>query len=83
MGVRCPEAHIYYEGSGERRTVALTKGLREATRAACERLVRVLRGQEVPPAVAGPQCSGCSVREICLPEAYTQARAGRDAWGEP
>jgi CRISPR-associated exonuclease Cas4 len=80
LGVRCAEAFIYYEQSGGRRRVELDEGLRAETEAACLRLRRILRREEVPAPREGPQCEGCSLRGICMPRAYELAGRARDPW---
>lgn len=80
LGACCAEAFIYYEQSGGRRRVELDEGLRAETEAACARLRRILRGEEVPAPREGPQCEGCSLRGICMPRAYARMEHGSDPW---
>jgi hypothetical protein len=42
--------------------------LRAKTEAAAARLHELIAAGVTPPAVLKPQCDGCSLRAICLPE---------------
>ena len=77
-GVVATEGVVYYERSGERRTFPLTSDLLDRARAACLRLVAILRGDDRTEPVLSAKCRGCSMFDICLPQG-TDA----DLWGEP
>ncbi|MDX2081410.1 MAG: CRISPR-associated protein Cas4 [Terrimicrobiaceae bacterium] len=69
FGVSISEGLIFHAKSQKRTTVAFTPALREQTTALIAEL-RTLMGQtQAPRAVLKPQCDGCSLRPVCLPEA--------------
>lgn len=63
-----PEGLIFHAASHQRTTVLFDDALRAATEQAVASLRAVLASGRVPPAFLKPQCDGCSLREICLPE---------------
>jgi CRISPR-associated exonuclease Cas4 len=68
LGCPVPRGAVFHAQSRRRREVEFTASLRAATMAAIERLRRLWTGRIVPRAEVKPQCEGCSLREICLPE---------------
>ncbi|MDR0536304.1 MAG: Dna2/Cas4 domain-containing protein [Puniceicoccales bacterium] len=69
FGVRIAEGCVYHVSSQRRRDVCFDEALRARTRAAIAGLRRLIEAGEMPPAGLRPQCEGCSLHEICLPEA--------------
>lgn len=59
---------VFHADSKRRREVEFTPELRATTEAAIWELRRMMESGEVPAAVMKPQCDGCSLRGICLPE---------------
>lgn len=59
---------VFHADSKRRREVEFTPELRAATEAAIGALRRMIESGAVPAAELKPQCDGCSLREICLPE---------------
>ncbi|MCC6486229.1 MAG: CRISPR-associated protein Cas4 [Candidatus Hydrogenedentes bacterium] len=76
FGGAVPGGAVFHADSKRRREVEFTQGLRTSTEAAIWELRRMIGSGEVPAAVMKPQCDGCSLREICLPE-MAGARAAR------
>lgn len=68
LGISVVEGLIFHAKSQQRTVVEMNDSLRSETRAAIDRLRALLESRVVPPAVLKPQCEGCSLHEICLPE---------------
>jgi CRISPR-associated exonuclease Cas4 len=71
LRVEVPRGAIFHAQSKRRREVEFTASLRVETRIAIERLHGLLASRRVPVAELKPQCEGCSLHEICLPELGT------------
>lgn len=69
LGASVPRGAIYHIQSKRRREVVFTPELRRKTEATAARLHELLDSAKTPPPVLKPRCDGCSLREICLPEA--------------
>ncbi len=69
LGVTVSEGLIFHAKSNQRTRVEMDSALREETLFSIRALHELVRASNVPPAVLKPQCDGCSLREICLPEA--------------
>lgn len=69
LGLAIPSGAIYHAASALRREVAFDAPLRTHTRAALADLRALLARPAPPPAELKPQCDGCSLRTVCLPEA--------------
>lgn len=69
LGLAIPEGLIFHAKSQKRTVVAFTAALREQTLALIRDLRHLLSAAQAPPAVLKPQCDGCSLRDVCLPEA--------------
>jgi CRISPR-associated exonuclease Cas4 len=63
-----PAGAIFHIRSKRRREVVFTDKLRAKTEAAAARLHELIAAGVTPPAVLKPQCDGCSLRQVCLPE---------------
>ena len=68
LGVCVPAGAIYHAGSRRRRQVIFTPTIRSLTIAAARSLHELVSSGTTPPPVVKPQCNGCSVRPICMPE---------------
>ena len=64
-----PRGAIFHVQSKRRREVVFTPALRRKTEATAARLHELIASGKTPPPVLKPQCDGCSLRGICLPEA--------------
>ncbi len=67
--VPVPAGAIFHAASARRREVVFDDALRARTRAALAGLRAVLAHGHAPPAELKPQCEGCSLHGVCLPEA--------------
>jgi len=72
LGVPVPRGAIFHIKSKRRREVIFTDKLRKKTEAAAARLHELMASGVTPAAVLKPQCEGCSLREVCLPELADQ-----------
>ncbi|MCS7064308.1 MAG: CRISPR-associated protein Cas4 [Methylacidiphilales bacterium] len=70
LGIPIPEGMIYHAKSHQRSLVSLDPTLRSDTLQAIDALKKMLDERRIPPAKIRPQCDGCSLRNICLPEAF-------------
>jgi CRISPR-associated exonuclease Cas4 len=68
LGVSVPRGAIFHAQSKRRREVEFTPTLRDHTRDTIERLRAFLTARVVPISELKPQCEGCSLHEVCLPE---------------
>lgn len=69
LGLPIAEGLIFHAMSQKRTTVTFTPSLRDQTTALIAELRTLLAQPMPPPAVVKPQCDGCSLRPVCLPEA--------------
>lgn len=60
---------IFHAASSKRTEVVFDLHLRTLTRTTLQALRATLTDLIAPPAVLKPQCDGCSLREVCQPEA--------------
>lgn len=74
LGVEVPRGAIFHAGSRRRREVVFDAALRAGTVAAIEGLRALHASCRTPSAILHPRCDGCSVRDVCLPEATESAR---------
>jgi CRISPR-associated exonuclease Cas4 len=72
LGVEVPRGAIFHIKSKRLREVIFTDKLRKKTEATAARLHELIASGVTPPAVLKPQCDGCSLREVCLPELADQ-----------
>lgn len=59
---------IFHAKSRRRREVQFTQELRRVTEQAIQAVHQLIEAEAVPRAVHKPQCSECSLFEVCLPE---------------
>jgi CRISPR-associated exonuclease Cas4 len=64
---RIPEGAIFYITAHRRLTVALDQPLRQKVLDTLASIDRIRREFWLPPGEAGPKCTRCSLREICMP----------------
>lgn len=69
LGLAIASGLIFHAASALRTTVEFDAALRALTRATLGALRVTLAQPAAPPAVLKPQCDGCSLRPVCLPEA--------------
>jgi CRISPR-associated exonuclease Cas4 len=74
FGLGIEAGSIYHASSQKRRDVCFDELLRGKTRETITALRRLIETREMPPAELRPQCEGCSLHEICLPEAAARPR---------
>ncbi|MGN7612582.1 CRISPR-associated protein Cas4 [Magnetococcales bacterium HHB-1] len=60
---------IYHTTSHRRRWVTLDSALRQQTEQSVEAVRRLLLSHRLPSAEKTPRCRGCSLQDICLPDA--------------
>ncbi|MCB9535591.1 MAG: CRISPR-associated endonuclease Cas1 [Myxococcales bacterium] len=71
-GYRVDEGVLYFAGSKQRVTVALTDDLLEQVREATRALREAAESRRrPPPLVDSPKCVGCSLAPLCLPDETT------------
>jgi CRISPR-associated exonuclease Cas4 len=69
FGIVVADGAIFHAASQRRRDVAFDDALRAQTFASLTGLRKLLATATIPIAELRPQCDGCSLREICVPEA--------------
>jgi CRISPR-associated exonuclease Cas4 len=79
LGLEVLRGAIFHAASKRRREVEFGPQLREATEQAAQRLHQLVRRARIPPAVLKPQCEGCSLKGICMPELSQRAEMVRTA----
>lgn len=63
-----PAGAVYHVKTRRRRPVEFTPALRRLTLDTVEAVRSLLVSGAVPAATVKPQCNGCSIRAVCLPE---------------
>ena len=71
FGISVQTGAIYHAQSERRTEVHFDDALRQLTLTAISNLRVLIAGGKIPPAELKPQCEGCSLHEVCLPEAAT------------
>lgn len=69
FGLRIPSGLIFHVASALRTEVVFDAALRALTLTALSNLRSQISNPNAPPAQLKPQCDGCSLRGVCLPEA--------------
>ncbi len=64
-----PEGALFYHATRQRLAVAFDAALRRRTEDAAAAVLRMLAGKVTPPPARVPACRGCSLTDICLPDA--------------
>ncbi len=75
LGGQIPEGALFYHQTRRRQVVPLDAALRQATCAAAERLHALFAAGRTPAPVYEAKCHGCSLFEICQPEAPRRSAA--------
>ena len=75
FGLSIAEGAVFHAASQRRRDVPFDESLRAQTRDALAGLRALLATATIPPAELKPQCDGCSLRGVCLPEAASHRPA--------
>jgi len=73
FGIEVKEGMIFHAKSNKRTVVNFDAALRENTKNAVIQLHSLLESNQIPKAELKPQCEGCSLHEICLPEISSKA----------
>jgi CRISPR-associated exonuclease Cas4 len=79
FGLSVPTGAIYHVQSERRTEVEFDDAFRQRTLSAISNLRSLISDAKIPPAELKPQCEGCSLHEICLPELARSATAWRAA----
>jgi CRISPR-associated exonuclease Cas4 len=74
FGITIDSGAIYHAQSSRRSEVAFDAPLRAQTHAAISNLRSQISNPAPPPAELKPQCDGCSLHEVCMPEACGPTR---------
>lgn len=59
---------VFHAASKRRREVLCDEPLRMAVRTVIKEIRQMIADSRIPPAKLRPQCDGCSLRQICMPE---------------
>jgi CRISPR-associated exonuclease Cas4 len=81
FGLTVEAGAIFYVQSQRRLNVPFDAALRALTLRAISDLKSLISNPAIPPAELKPQCEGCSLHEVCLPELARSASAWRSAEG--
>jgi CRISPR-associated exonuclease Cas4 len=68
FSARVERGAVFHAASKRRREIVFDAPLRQLTEAAITQLHQMIEAGAVPAAVLKPQCSQCSLFEICLPQ---------------
>lgn len=68
LGLPVPAGAIFHAASKRRRDVLFTPSLRELTVSSVRRLHALIGSRVTPKASRKPQCEGCSLQPLCLPD---------------
>jgi len=79
FAIPVPVGAIYHAQSERRTEVVFDDALRGLTLTAISNLRALIAEGKIPPAELKPQCEGCSLHEICLPELARSATAWQAA----
>ena len=69
LGAAVPAGALFYGRTRRRLDVSFDPALRRATEEAAAALHRLFDSRATPPAVHGPKCRNCSLKDVCLPKA--------------
>ncbi len=78
-----PRGAIFHASSKRRREIVFEQSLRALTLETINRVRQMIVRREVPLARLKPQCDGCSLHELCMPELSRAdaIRASKDLFG--
>lgn len=74
LGLRIPEASLFYQAIRRREDVLLDTRLREMTRDAVVRLHRLFSAGITPPPEYQKHCKSCSLLDLCMPRRLDRKR---------
>lgn len=77
LGVAVPEGALFYGATRRRVSVAFDAPLRRRTEDAAEAVAAMLASGRTPPPLAVPACRGCSLKDLCLPDALAGRSVAR------
>ncbi len=69
FGIAVPSGAIFHAASALRAEVIFDAALRQRTLTALADLKSLIANSVLPPAELKPQCEGCSLHAVCMPEA--------------
>lgn len=69
------EGAVFYISSHRRKAVMFTDALRQKVIETVCLVDDIRKNFTVPPAISGPRCKRCSLRELCLPDLQTSAKS--------
>lgn len=69
LGVAVPQGALFYHAIRRRLTVAFDEALRRRTEDAAAGVRALFDSGQTPPPVKVPACLGCSLADLCLPQA--------------
>ena len=72
-GTIVPEGAIFYISSHRRLNVKLDDKLRGKVLETVTALKQIRQDLSIPPAMAGPKCARCSLKELCMPDVPVSA----------
>ena len=75
FGIAIPAGAIFHAQSQQRHDVPFDVALRQQTLSALSDLKSLISNSEAPAADLRPQCEGCSLHDVCLPEAANRRAA--------
>lgn len=73
-GTQISEGAIFYISSHRRQPILFTDDLRQKVADTALAVDRLRKSLATPPAVFGPKCKRCSLRELCLPDVQKSAK---------
>ncbi len=82
IGVSVPKGAIFHVKTKRRREVVFTEALRKLTMDTIDNVRALMLADTVPPAALKPQCDGCSLHSLCVPELTGRSRALDAAYAE-
>lgn len=77
LGVPVPEGALFYGQTRRRVRVAFDDALRRRAEEAARGTAAMLASGLTPPPVPVPACRGCSLRDLCLPDALAARSVAR------
>lgn len=69
LGVAVPQGALFYGKTRRRLVVAFDEALRCTTEDSAAAIAAMMASGRTPPPIPIPACRGCSLKELCLPDA--------------
>lgn len=79
MGQAIAQGFMYYAQSRRRQVVEFSQSLRQTAIATIQEISTLLNTGEMPPAIYGPRCRGCSLYRHCLPQVTKKMKRYKEA----